>query len=130
MRVELWQQIHAVYGELASIRAVARRLGIHRKTVREALRADRPPRRTCPGRGSIIDPYRGWILAKLEQYPELTAARLFGMLREQKYSGGYGIGQDAQELLPRSPRSNDRYQRAHGAQLPRQLEASAAVPCS
>ena len=38
MRVELWRQIQASYGELNSVRAGARRLGLHRKTVREALR--------------------------------------------------------------------------------------------
>jgi len=102
MRAELWQQIHALYGELGSIRAVARRLGVHRKTVRKAIRSDRPPRRTCPGRESIIDPYRGWLLGKLEQYPELTAARLFQMLREQKYGGGYSlVKRCVRELRPR-----------------------------
>ncbi len=102
MRVELWQRINELHGELGSIRAVARRLGVHRKTVREALRSNRPPRRTGPGRGSIIDPYRGWILSKLEQYPELTATRLFQMLRERKFSGGYSVvKQCVRELRPR-----------------------------
>ena len=102
MQVELWQQIQALYGELKSLRAVARHLGLHRRTVRAAVRSDRPPRRTCPGRGSRIDPYRGWLLAKLEQYPELTAARLFQMLRERQYGGGYSVVKSCvRELRPR-----------------------------
>ena len=102
MRAELWQQIHALHDELGSIRAVARRLGVHRKTVREALRSQRPPQRISPARGSIIDPYRGWILGKLEQYPELTARRLFQMLHEHTYSGGYSVVKRCvRELRPR-----------------------------
>jgi transposase len=102
MRVELWQQIHALHRELSSIRAVARHLGVHRKTVREAIRSDRPPRYTRADRGSLIDPYRGWILGKLEQYPDLTAARLFHMLQERKYSGGYSVVKRCvRELRPR-----------------------------
>jgi transposase len=67
MRTEQWQRIHALHAELASVRAVATYLGLHRRTVREALRSDRPPRQTPAARGSLIDPYRGWLLAKLEQ---------------------------------------------------------------
>ena len=102
MRTEQWQQIHALHAELASVRAVAARLGLHRRTVRKAVRSDRPPRQTAAARGSLIDPYRGWLLAKLEQYPELTAARLLQMLREQKYSGGYSVVKRCvAELRPR-----------------------------
>ncbi|MBN1610543.1 MAG: IS21 family transposase [Polyangiaceae bacterium] len=102
MRADLWRQIHDLHAELDSVRAVAKRLGVHRRTVREALRAEHPPRRAAAGRGSILDPYRGWILAKLGQYPELTAARIFQMLREQRYSGGYSlVKRCVHELRPR-----------------------------
>ena len=102
MRAELWQQIQFLHGELGSIRAVAKRLGVHRKTVREALGSDRPPRRRSANRASIVDPYRGWLLAKLEQYPELTASRLFRMLAERGYSGGYSVVKRCvAELRPR-----------------------------
>jgi transposase len=103
MRAELWQQIHVLHAQLNSVRAVARRLGIHRKTVRAAIRSTQPPKHTAAARGSLIDPYRGWILGKLEQYPELTAARLFQMLRERRYSGGYSVVKDCvRELRPRA----------------------------
>lgn len=91
MTPQRWQQIHALHDQGLSIRATARRLGLHRRTVREALQAQRPPKAKRNPRGSIIDPYRGWLLAKLEQYPELSAVRLLHMLKEQGYGGGYGL---------------------------------------
>ena len=102
MTSETWHEIHTLGDEGLSIRAIARRLGVHRHTVREALRAARPPSPSRPRRGSLIDPHRGWLLAKLEQYPELTAARLFQMLRERDYPGGYSLVKECvAELRPR-----------------------------
>jgi len=103
MNAEQWHRIRTLSQEEGlSNRAIARRLGIHRRTVREALRLDRPPSPTRARRGSLIDPYRGWLLAKLEQYPEITAARLFQMLREQGYAGGYSlVKQCVADLRPR-----------------------------
>ena len=102
MHVELWRQIRDLYEQLGSVRAVAKRLGVHRRTVRRAIQSDRPPKRTSEARGSIIDPYRGWILAKLQQYPELTAKRILHMLQEQDYAGGYTLVKECvAELRPR-----------------------------
>jgi transposase len=53
-------------------------------------------------RGSIIDAHRGWMLAKLQQYPELTGSRLFHMLKERGYEGGVTLVRKAvAELRPR-----------------------------
>lgn len=102
MNAERWHEIHMLTDEGLSIRRIARRLRLHRRTVRAALRRTRPSPAKRPKRGSIIDPYRGWLLAKLEQYPELTASRLFRMLCEQGYSGGYStVKQCVAELRPR-----------------------------
>lgn len=102
MDAELWQQIHDQHRVLGSVRATARRLGVHRRTVREALKTQGPPRRSPRPRGSIIDPFRGWMLGKLEQYPELSAARLFQMLREHGYEGEYGtVKRCVRDLRPR-----------------------------
>ena len=81
MNRELWQRINELHDEGLSKRAIARRAGVHRRTVRKALDLKRPPSRSGSRRGSIIDPYRGLVLAKLQQYPELTAIRLLEMLR-------------------------------------------------
>lgn len=97
-----WQEIHRLTDEGLGQRAIARRLGIHRRKVRAALETVRPPKRVYPARGSLIDPYCGWLLGKLEQYPELSAARLHGMLVEQGFSGSYSlVKQTVAQLRPR-----------------------------
>jgi transposase len=89
MRESLWRKIHQLKGEQLSCRAIAARLGIHRRTVRRALAHEHaPPKGASRRRGSIIDPHRGWLLAKIQQYPELPSARLFHMLKERGYEGG------------------------------------------
>ena len=89
MNRKIWQQISDLRSEGLGVRAIARRTGVHRRTVRKALNQKRPPSHSGSRRGSVIDPYRGWLMAKLQQYPELSAIRLFGMLGEQGYPGGY-----------------------------------------
>ncbi|MBW2059560.1 MAG: transposase [Deltaproteobacteria bacterium] len=73
-----------------TISAIARELGIDRKTVRKYLRGAEPP---CYGprkRGvSKVGPWRGYVRARLEAYPALTAVRLFREIRELGYPGGY-----------------------------------------
>ncbi len=102
MRESLWREIHNLQREGLSRRAISRRLGIHRRTVRNALASNMPPRVVYRRRGSIIDPHRGWLLAKLQQYPELTAARLFYLLKERGYEGGSSlVRQVVAELRPR-----------------------------
>ena len=86
--------IRKLHDQGLTIRAIARRLGVHRRKVRQALQSQQPPTRTSPARGSIIDPYRGWILAKLEQYPELSALRIHQMLGEQGFTGSYSLVKD------------------------------------
>ncbi len=101
MNRELWRMIHQFRAEGLSIRAIALRAGAHRHTVRKALKMKHPPSRSGRRRGGIIDPYRGWLMAKLQQYPELSAKRLLDMLREQGYPGGYStVKECAAELRP------------------------------
>ncbi len=102
MNTECWHRIHALNDEGLSVRKIARRLRVHRRTVRSALKQSRPAPASRPKRGSILDPYRGWLLGKLEQYPELTATRLFRMVRERGYAGGYSLVKTCvAELRPR-----------------------------
>jgi len=102
MKRAIWQQANDLSAEGLGIRAIAKRLGIHRKTVRKALDTANPPVNPRAQRGSIIDPYRGWLLARIEQYPELKATVLFGQLQEQGYTGGYSlVKQCVADLKPR-----------------------------
>lgn len=102
MRESLWREIHNLHVEGLSRRAISRRLSIHRRTVRHALESEQAPKVASRRRGSIIDSHRGWLLAKLQQYPELTAARLFYLLKERGYEGGGSlVRQVVAELRPR-----------------------------
>lgn len=72
-----------------SQRAVSRRLGISRTTVSkywngttEKLIGPRYSRRP-----QLIDPYRDYIMARLEEYPELSAYRLNKEILKRGYQG-------------------------------------------
>ncbi len=72
-----------------SQRAVSRRLGISRTTVskywngtKEKLKEPRYSRRS-----QLIDPYSDYIMARLEEYPELTAYRLNKEISKSGYQG-------------------------------------------
>ena len=95
-------EIRRLHEEGLSIRAIAKRLGVHRRKVRKALNSKQLPNRVGRPRGSIIDEHRGWLLAKLQQYPELSAAKLHTMLKEQGFTGGYSVVKKAvADLRPR-----------------------------
>lgn len=66
---------------------IARQLHVHRDTVRRVLAQNGRPRPVTPLRPSRIDAYRPFILETLNKFPELTAARLFGMVSERGYRG-------------------------------------------
>jgi transposase len=67
---------------------IARQLHVHRDAVRRVLAGNCAPVHTSPLRPSRIDPYRPFILATLEKFPTLTAARLHAMVVERGYVGG------------------------------------------
>lgn len=63
---------------------IARQLHVHPSTVDRVLSqagvsAERQPRR------SLLDPYRVFIRETLQQYPKLTASRLYEMVRVRGY---------------------------------------------
>jgi len=67
---------------------IARQLGVHHGTVDRVLSQAGLPKVERPHRPSRIDPYLPFVLKTLEQYPRLTASRLYAMVRERGYSGG------------------------------------------
>ncbi len=67
---------------------IARQLGVHHATVDRVLSQAGLPKAERPHRASLIDPYLPFVLKTLEQYPRLTASRLYAMVRERGYSGG------------------------------------------
>ena len=79
-------RLHTV--EKWRVGTIARQLHVHRDAVRRVLAGNCAPVHTSPLRVSRIDPYRPFILATLEKFPTLTAARLHAMVAERGYVGG------------------------------------------
>jgi transposase len=106
----------------ASIRRIARELGLARNTVGLALRrvearragdGSGPERRPC-----LLDPYEPVIGELLARYPDLNAVRLLEELRQRGFTGGYTVVRlRLRELRPRSaPAPVIRFETAPGAQ--------------
>jgi transposase len=72
--VEDWAEIRRLHrAEGMGIKAIVRRLGISRNTVREALRSEGPPRYERVSRGSAVDGFEPEILRLLKEFPDMPA---------------------------------------------------------
>jgi hypothetical protein len=72
--VEEWAEIRRLHrAESMGIKAIARRLGVARNTVRTALRAEEPPRYEREGRGSVVDAFEPAIRRLLALTPDMPA---------------------------------------------------------
>jgi transposase len=72
--VEDWAEIRRLNrAERLGVKAIARRLGIARNTVRSALRSDAPPSYERARRGSIVDAVEPEILEMLREFPDMPA---------------------------------------------------------
>lgn len=88
MKVAVWAEIHRLHeGERLSARAIARRLHVSRKTVREALTWPTPPVPVMAVRPSILDPFKPEIRRRIEQYPDLSAVRVLEEIQRSGYTG-------------------------------------------
>src|SRR6185369_1427051 len=74
-----------------TVSAIARQLGIDRKTVRRYIaRGLEPPAYgPRPPRPRSTDPFLPYLRDRLTSFPGLTAVRLWRELREHGYAGGY-----------------------------------------
>ena len=107
----------------ASIRQIARSLGMSRNTVSRVLaqiqarRAGDPDGSPSRRRPSRLDPYQPVILELLSRYPDLTAVRLLEELRQRGFTGCYSLVRQRLSELRRArhdPRlSVSRRPRAH-----------------
>jgi transposase len=89
-RVELYERIRRDSREGLGIRALAAKHGVHRRTVREALRSPVPPDRKAPDRESpSLGPWKGliraWLVADREvpRKQRHTARRVWQRLVEE-----------------------------------------------
>jgi transposase len=74
------------FAEHWRVGTVATQLGLHPDTIRRALATERFARPALV-RPSLVDPYRPFLQATLQQYPRLRATRLFEMVRARGYPG-------------------------------------------
>lgn len=70
-----------------SKRAVAKRLGVSRDTVSKYWDYVQLDQGDYGPRPQLIDPYRDYITARLREYPELSAHRLYKEIRSQGFQG-------------------------------------------
>jgi transposase len=83
------QILRYYFAEHWRVGTIARQLGIHHSTVERILREAGVEReRQRPRRPAMIDPFIPFITETLEQFPTLTAARLFDMAKARGYPGG------------------------------------------
>jgi len=103
-QMEQWIQIrHRVLREGVSKRQILRETGMHWTTLEKILTYPVPPgyRRTRPPKKAKIDPYLPRIRQILEQDTHMpkkqrhTAARIWQILQQEGFTGGYTIVKDA-----------------------------------
>lgn len=81
---------------------IATQLSVHYYVVERVLSQAGLPKAERAKRPSIIDPYLPFIIDTLEQFPGLTAARLYDMATERGYPGGASLFRHKiSELRPR-----------------------------
>ncbi len=75
------------------VSAIARQIGLDRKTVRRYIeRGLEPPAYgPRPPRTSKVAPFADYLQARLAAFPQLTGQRLLRELRDRGYTGGYTV---------------------------------------
>jgi transposase len=102
---ESWMDIKVLKAQGYSQRAVARKLGVHRDTVRRVWDESEPRKYQRASRASKLDGFKEQLIARLGSHPGLRATRLYREIRGRGFTGGY-------EMVKRWCRSWRREQRA------------------
>jgi hypothetical protein len=87
-----------------TVSAIARELGVDRKTVRKSIARGLEPPVYGPRkpRKRLIDPFIPYLRERVTAYPGLTGRRLLRELREHGHEGGYTAVTDTlREIRPR-----------------------------
>src|SRR5207249_8176840 len=86
--------------------AIARKLGVTRRTVQRYAKSGKSAARygPRPPRPAKLDPYAAYLRGRLATYPELSAVRLLAELRPLGFTGGYtGVKDFVRQHRPRTP---------------------------
>lgn len=70
---------------------IATQLGVHHDVVERVLDAENAAPKERPPRPSKLDPYKPFIVRKLDEHPTLRATRLFTMIKKRGFSGSAKI---------------------------------------
>ena len=100
--VEQWADIRRLHfvGKL-SAREIHRRTGLHRDTIRRALRSEVPPSYRRAAKGSKLDPFKDEIGRLLDGDPDLPGVRVGELLEPLGWDGGKTILDDyLREIRP------------------------------
>lgn len=94
------------YLDGASVRQIAKKLQLSRKTVRRILgRAPALPKPPQAPRSCVMDPYRDAVRTMLSDAPEMRATSVMERLRALGFRGGITVVRDlVRELRPRAAR--------------------------
>jgi hypothetical protein len=76
-----WARVRAVAADGVFERQIAARLGINRRTVRRLMASAGPPRYRRASAGSMLDPLEPVLLRLVEEWPEIRAPGVTGILR-------------------------------------------------
>lgn len=94
IRLEEWVDIVSRRAAGQSVKGIARELGVSRDTVRATLRREGPPRYERRPGPSKLDAHRDYLIARLAEFPELSAKQLFAEIRARGYAGEISILKD------------------------------------
>lgn len=107
-------RLHLTEGK--GIKAIARQLKIHRKTVRKLLGRARGERKCPPAqpRSSILDPYQDEIRRVIDDCADIRAPAVLDRLRAKGYQGGITVVRDRLKLLRPRPKQEAFFTRDYG----------------
>ncbi len=137
-RAELEHQVVLLAQQGEKIRVIARTLSVARNTVRLILRTHAvqvaeghsaldavAPRAPRP---SMLTPWHGRIGELFKKYPDITAQRVFEILHDEGYAGGYTVIKDhVRKERPRPPVTPSLPTPQHG---PGEMAESDWTPCT
>ena len=94
IELEVFMDIHSLHREGLSQRAIARKLGIHRHTVKKHLEArDVPKYVKDKRRASVLDPFRQ-IIEDFVAEDNYQVTWIFDRLKRMGYTGSYATLRD------------------------------------